>query len=146
MGLTQTGSAADTLAAFYRTLQEHNLHPLWPIADQLLTETPQPATRPWMWRWTSLLALAERAGELIAIHEGGDRRVLSLANPGLLGRPFATSTLWGAVQYLNAGEHAPAHRHTPGAIRFILRGDGVHTTVDGDACDMHQGDAQLELA
>lgn len=143
MGLTQTGTGAETLAAFYRTVQEHNLTPLWPIADQLLTETPQPATRPWMWRWTSLLALAERAGELIAIHEGGDRRVLSLANPGLLGQPFATSTLWGAVQYLNAGEHAPAHRHTPGAIRFILRGDGVYTTVDGDACDMHQGDLVL---
>jgi len=143
MGPTETGSAPETLASFYRTLEEHDLQPLWPIADQLLTQSPQPATKPWMWRWASVLALAERAGELIAIHEGGDRRVLSLANPGLLGRPFATSTLWGAVQYLNAGEHAPAHRHTPGAIRFILAGDGVYTTVDGDACDMHPGDLVL---
>lgn len=143
MGLTQTGSTPETLTAFYRTLQEHDLQPLWPIAEQLLTQAPQPATKPWMWRWTLLLTLAERAGELIAIHEGGDRRVLSLANPGLLGQPFATSTLWGAVQYLNAGEHAPAHRHTPGAIRFMLRGDGVYTTVDGDRCDMHPGDLVL---
>ena len=143
MGLTETESTPETLAAFYRTLQEHDLQPLWQIADQLLTQSPQPATKPWMWRWTLLLALAERAGKLIDIHEGGDRRVLSLANPGLGGQPFATSTLWGAVQYLNAGEHAPAHRHTPGAIRFILRGDGVYTTVNGDGCDMHPGDLVL---
>ncbi len=143
MGLTQTGSEPETVTAFYRSLKEHDLQPLWPIAEQLLPASPQPATKPWMWRWASLLALAEQAGELISIHEGGDRRVLSLANPGLLGQPFATSTLWGAVQYLNAGEHAPAHRHTPGAIRFVLRGDGIHTTVNGDACDMHPGDLVL---
>ncbi|MDQ3465260.1 MAG: cupin domain-containing protein [Actinomycetota bacterium] len=143
--MTQTGTENDseTLAAFYRSLTEHHVQPLWPIADQLIPVCPQPATQPWMWRWTSLMKLAERSGELIGIHEGGDRRVLSLANPGLLGQPFATSTLWGAVQYLNAGEHAPAHRHTPGAIRFILQGDGVHTTVNGDACDMHPGDLVL---
>jgi len=87
--------------------------------------------------------MAELAGQLIDIHEGGDRRVLSLANPGLAGLPYATSTLWGAVQYLNAGEHAPAHRHTPAAVRFILRGDGIYTTVNGDACDMHPGDLVL---
>lgn len=140
---TETGTAPETLAAFYRTLQEHYLQPLWPIAETLLPPSPQPATRPWMWRWSSLGPLSERAGDLIDIHDGGDRRVLSLANPGLLGQPFATSTLWGAVQYLNAGESAPAHRHTPAAVRFVLRGDGIYTTVDGDACDMHPGDLVL---
>jgi gentisate 1,2-dioxygenase len=98
---------------------------------------------PWLWRWKTLRELAERAGELITIDRGGDRRVLSLANPGLEGAPYATSTLWGAVQYLNPGEHAGAHRHTPGAIRFVLEGDGVYTTVNGDACDMHPGDLVL---
>ena len=142
MGLTDTGTAPEVLA-FYRSMQQHDVQPLWPIAETLLPASPQPATKAWMWRWSSLLALAERAGELVPIHEGGDRRVLSLANPGLRGQPFATSTLWGAVQYLNAGEHAPAHRHTPGAIRFILQGDGVYTTVNGDACDMHPGDLVL---
>lgn len=140
---TQAETGSEPLAAFYRSLEQHNLRPLWPIAKQLMPPTPQPATRAWLWRWSSLLALAEKAGELIDIDEGGDRRVLSLANPGLAGRPFATSTLWGAIQYLNAGEHAPAHRHTPGAIRFVLRGDGIHTTVNGDACDMHPGDLVL---
>ena len=64
-------------------------------------------------------ALAERCGDLVGISRGGDRRVLSLTNPSLGGRPYATSTLWGAVQYLRPGEVAPAHRHTPGALRFV---------------------------
>ncbi len=140
---TETGTAPEMLSTFYRALAQSDLQPLWPIAEQLLPATPQPATKAWMWRWASLWAMSERAGELIDIHDGGDRRVLSLANPGLSGQPFATSTLWGAVQYLNAGEHAPAHRHTPAAVRFILHGDGIYTTVNGDACDMHAGDLVL---
>jgi gentisate 1,2-dioxygenase len=102
-----------------------------------------PETRAWLWQWKTLRALAERAGELIAIDRGGDRRVLSLSNPGLGGQPFATPTLWGAVQYLGPGESAPGHRHTPGAIRFVLEGEGVYTMVDGDACDMRPGDLIL---
>ena len=143
MTSTQTGPGPEALTAYYRTLEEHDLRPLWPIAEELMPAAPEPATKPWLWRWSSLLEMSELAGKLIDIHQGGDRRVLSLANPGLQGLPYATSTLWGAVQYLNAGEHAPAHRHTPAAVRFILRGDGIYTTVNGDACDMHPGDLVL---
>jgi gentisate 1,2-dioxygenase len=131
------------LDQFYADLAGSDLKPLWPIAQELMPLEPKPRTVPWLWRWKTLRELAERAGELITIERGGDRRVLSLANPGLDGAPYATSTLWGAVQYLNPGEHAPAHRHTPGAIRFVLEGDGVYTAVDGDACDMHPGDLIL---
>jgi len=87
--------------------------------------------------------LAKRAGELITIERGGDRRVLALANPGLRGLPFTSTTLWGAIQYLGPGETAPAHRHTPSAIRFVMTGSGVYTTVNGDACDMEPGDLVL---
>jgi gentisate 1,2-dioxygenase len=127
----------------YAALAAHDLQPLWTQGRDLMPFHPEPATRAWLWRWHTLRALAESAGELIAIDRGGDRRVLSLSNPGLKGRPFATSTLWGAVQYLGPHESAPAHRHTPGAIRFVLEGDGVWTTVNGDACDMHPGDLVL---
>jgi gentisate 1,2-dioxygenase len=51
--------------------------------------------------------------------------------------------LWAAVQYLQAGEVAPAHRHTPAALRFVLEGDGVWTVVDGDAVPMSAGDLIL---
>ena len=140
--MTQT-SDQTRLDQFYTDLEAYDLKPLWPIAQELMPLEPRPRTVPWLWRWKTLRELAARAGELVTIERGGDRRVLSLANPGLEGLPYATSTLWGAVQYLNGGEHAAAHRHTPGAIRFVLEGDGVYTTVNGDACDMHPGDLIL---
>jgi gentisate 1,2-dioxygenase len=131
------------LSAFYAHVAAEDLQPLWTQTHNLMTEHPMPATLPWLWRWEKLKALAERAMELITVERGGERRVLSLSNPGLGGRPFATPTLWGAVQCLNPHESAPAHRHSPGALRFVIEGDGVWTTVNGDACDMHPGDVIL---
>ena len=131
------------LEAFYTDLASSDLHPLWTITEELLTHTPQPKAVPWLWPAKTLRAMADRALELIPVERGGERRVLSLGNPGLGGQPYAAGTLWGAVQCLRPGELAPAHRHTPGAIRFVLQGHGVFTTVNGDACDMHAGDLVL---
>ena len=41
------------------------------------------------------------------------------------------------------GEVAPAHRHSPAAIRFVIEGQGAFTTVDGDKCVMERGDLVL---
>lgn len=136
-------AASPELQQFYRDLGDEDLQPLWTQTRELMTSHPKPAAVPYLWTWKTLRRLAERAGELVPVERGGDRRVLALSNPGLGGLPYATGTLWGAVQYLGAGEHAPGHRHTPGAVRFVLEGDGVWTTVDGDACDMHPGDLVL---
>ena len=131
------------LAALMTDLAACDLQPLWTITRELLTPTPRPRAIPWLWHSATLTELAERSLRLIPIDRGGERRVLSLSNPGLTGSPYAASTLWGAIQCLGSGETAPAHRHSPGAIRFVLSGDGVATTVDGDACDMHPGDLIL---
>jgi gentisate 1,2-dioxygenase len=128
---------------FCGALAAHDLQPLWKIARQLMPEVPLATTQAWLWKWDHILPLAKRAGELITIERGGDRRVLALANPGLKGLPFTSTTLWGALQYLGPRESAPAHRHTPSAIRFVLSGSGVYTTVNGDACDMEAGDLIL---
>src|SRR5579863_2093597 len=112
-------------------------------ARELMPEVPLPTTQAWLWKWDDVLPLARRAGELITLERGGDRRVLALANPGLRGLPLTSTTLWGALQYLGPHESAPAHRHTPSAIRFVLTGSGVYTTVNGDACDMEPGDLVL---
>jgi gentisate 1,2-dioxygenase len=140
--MTATDTALDE---FYADVAAAEMQPLWNQTRNLMPADPalQPRAVPYLWQWKTMRALAERAGALISIERGGDRRVLSMANPGLGGAPFASPTLWGAIQYLNAGEHAPGHRHTPGAIRFVLEGDGVYTTVNGDACDMHPGDLVL---
>jgi gentisate 1,2-dioxygenase len=134
------------LAAFYADLVAARLQPLWTITEDLLPATPKPKAVPWLWPAETMRPLAERAIGLIPIERGGERRVLSLANPGLGGRPYAAGTLWGAIQCLGPRESAPAHRHTPGAIRFVLEGSGVWTTVDGDACDMGPGDLVLTPA
>ncbi|MGY1640930.1 cupin domain-containing protein [Geodermatophilus sp. SYSU D00703] len=131
------------LAALYRDLAAVDLRPLWTITEQLLTPTPQPRAIPWLWSAGTMKPLARRAIQLVPVERGGERRVLSLQNPGLGGRPYAAGTLWGALQCLGPRETAPAHRHTPGAIRWVLEGEGVWTTVDGDACDMHPGDLVL---
>ncbi|WP_310462218.1 cupin domain-containing protein, partial [Sphaerotilus sp.] len=81
-----------------------------------------------------------RAGELVPVGRGGERRAIALANPGLDGRPFATPTLWAAIQYLNARESAPVHRHSQHAFRFVVAGSGVSTVVNGDVVPMRRGD------
>lgn len=133
----------DRLESFYNDLAAADLYPLWNLTTQLLTPTPRPRALPWLWSSSTLRPLAERAIDLVPVERGGERRVLSLGNPGLGGRPYAAGTLWGALQCLGPRESAPAHRHTPGAIRFVLEGSGVWTTVDGDACDMYPGDLIL---
>lgn len=130
------------LEALYGELGDSDLQPLWKLTG-LLTDEPHVATRPYLWPAATLTRLARRSGELVGIDRGGDRRVLACANPGLGGAPYASSTLWAAVQYLGPGEVAPAHRHTPAALRFILSGDSVWTLVDGDPLHMSRGDLLL---
>src|SRR4051794_40845931 len=101
---------------------------------------PQSKAVPHMWRWSKLLPLAERAGELVPVGRGGERRAIALANPGLGGRPFVSPTLWAAIQYLNPREDAPVHRHTQNAFRFVVEGEGVWTVVNGDPVAMRRGD------
>lgn len=128
--------------SFYAELAEADLQPLWTQAG-LMPTSPPIADVPFAWRWKTLRRLAEASGELIPIDRGGDRRVLALCNPGLGGAPYATQTLWGAVQYLGPGEVAPAHHHTPGALRFVVEGAGVWTLINGDPVAMSPGDLVL---
>ncbi len=128
---------------FCGALAARDLKALWSMQTQLMPEMPLPATLPWLWKWDTIFPLAKRAGELITLEHGGDRRVLAFSNPGLGGLPFTSSTLWGAIQYLGPRESAPAHRHSPSAIRFVMAGTGVYTTVNGDACHMEPGDLIL---
>ncbi|WP_285032751.1 cupin domain-containing protein [Mycolicibacterium sp. lyk4-40-TYG-92] len=142
---TRYNSANGAIDDLYGDLAAAQLQPLWEMRG-LLTTTPCPRTIPFRWRASEMYKLAARSGELIPINEGGDRRVLAMSNPGLDGAPYISNTLWAAVQYLLPGETAPPHRHSPAALRFILDGDGVSTTVDGDSIPMARGDLVLTPA
>ncbi|TAN27113.1 MAG: cupin domain-containing protein [Castellaniella sp.] len=134
--------AAETteLQALYANFQAEHLAPLWTQLGNLMPQTPEPKTQPHLWRWERLYALAKRAGELVPVGRGGERRAIGLANPGLGGAAYATSTLWAAIQYLGPHEAAPEHRHTQNAFRFVLEGEGVWTVVNGDPIAMRRGD------
>lgn len=135
--------ATAELEEFYAEVKRKHLVPLWNVTANLLPREPKTKLLPYLWRWKDLYSLALRAGELVPIERGGERRVLSFVNPATPGKFSATYTLWGAVQILLPHETAPAHRHTPVAIRFIIQGDGAYTTVDGDKCVMGRGDLIL---
>lgn len=131
------------LAELYREFAAAGLTPLWTTREGLMPFTPQPSAVAHVWRWAHLYPLAERSAELVPVGRGGERRAISLGNPGLPGDPYTTPTLWAAIQYLAPQEDAPEHRHSQSAFRFVLEGEGVWTVVDGDPVAMRRGDLLL---
>ena len=131
---------SDDLAALYSGFEAEYLIPLWTEIGGLMPLHPRTKARPHLWRWTNLLDLAARAGDLVPVGRGGERRAIALANPALGGKPYATPTLWAAIQYLMPGEDAPEHRHTQHAFRFVVEGEGVWTIVGRDPIPMRRGD------
>ncbi|MQY14553.1 Gentisate 1,2-dioxygenase [Streptomyces sp. RB5] len=128
------------LEELYRGFEKELLVPLWTEIGDLMPAHPRSRAVPHLWRWNKLRELAARAGDLVPVGRGGERRAIALANPSLGGRPFATPTLWAAIQYLMPGEDAPEHRHTQHAFRFVVEGEGVWTVVGRDPVAMRRGD------
>ena len=145
---SHTGSVTTTehevaLDQLYADFAAHSLMPLWTVRGDLMPKAPSPHARPQVWPWADVLPIAERAGQLVPVGRGGERRAIAYANDGLKPEPYATPTLWAAAQYLGPKEVAPAHRHSQSAFRFVLEGEGVWTVVDGDPVAMRRGDLLL---
>ena len=147
-------SSANTVEVGYDefcgALAAHDLQALWSLQRKIMPDVPIPSTQPWLWKWDTIFPLAKRAGEIITIERGGDRRVLALANPGLNGLPFTSTTLWGAIQYLGPGEigaRAPSH-----AVGDPVRDGRLGRLHDGQRRRLRDGarrpdpDAELEVA
>ncbi|MCI0148791.1 cupin domain-containing protein [Paraburkholderia sediminicola] len=94
-----------------------------------------------IWRDEDMQALLARLGAEISLDRVGRRRRLRLQNFGL---PVGiTPTFWESVQVILPGEVATAHRHSANAVRFIMKGGGATTTVDGERYTMNEGDLVL---
>ncbi len=143
MTATDIGGTDQAVQTLRDDMTAAHLIPLWELEGEIMGVKPNPTTQAWLWRWEQLYDIAERSGSLIPVERGGDRRAVALANPGQGGLPYATSTLWTAVQWLNGHEVAPAHRHTSQAIRFIIDGAGSYSTVEGDRVFLERGDLVL---
>lgn len=125
--------------AFYDRISTQNLAPLWLSLANLVTPEPISPCQPASWRFSDIRAAMLEAGGLISAKEA-ERRVLVLENPGLRGQSKITTDLYAGVQMVLPGEIAPAHRHTQSALRFVLEGEGAHTSVNGERTIMHEGD------
>ncbi len=131
------------LRALYDGFANASLIPLWTQTADLMPMHPKPKAVPHVWKWATILPLAEKAGELVPVGRGGERRAIGLANPGLAPQAYVSPTLWAAIQYLGPRETAPEHRHSQNAFRFVVEGEGVWTVVDGDPVRMSRGDLLL---
>ncbi len=138
------GRLEDLPIAYREELTQHNLVPLWPSLRAVLPAgTPARKTQSIHWSYNKLRPLLLQAGELTPI-EKAERRVLVLANPGHgLEKMQASAAMYLGMQLLLPGEWAPAHYHTPNAVRMIVEGEGAYTTVDGEKCPMRRGDLIL---
>jgi gentisate 1,2-dioxygenase len=138
--MTAKTEEIDTTDSFHQRIHDNYMYGLWELASQM-TAHPMPKMKAHMWKWSLFESVIKEAGEVVPI--GNDRRALQLFNPGLEGRWATTNNLLGAIQMLLPGESAPAHRHTPTAIRFIIEGSGSYTAVDGERVIMAPGDLVL---
>jgi gentisate 1,2-dioxygenase len=142
--MQELGRLEDLPEDYRAELTAQNLVPLWPSLRAVLPPVkPVVKTRPTCWPYQAMRPLLLKAGELTPI-EKAERRVLVLANPGHgLEKMQASSTIYLGMQLLLPGEWAPAHRHTPNAVRMIVEGEGAYTTVGGEKCIMRRGDLIL---
>lgn len=142
--MNDLGRLEDLPQEYVAALRSQCLVPLWPSLRALMPAAkPQPRTRATHWPYAAIRPLLLRAGELTPI-EKAERRVLVLANSGHgLEKLQASAAIYLGMQLLLPGEWAPAHRHTPNAVRMIVEGEGAYTTVDGQKCQMLRGDLIL---
>lgn len=136
--MATTGKVSpEQMQEFYDISRQAGLTPAWMGRGH----DRKPSVEPFLWRWEQAEPLILKSGEMVTPDRDVERRVLRLTNPG---RDHGTThTISAALQLLLPGENAPAHRHTPTAIRWVLHGEGAYTTVEGDKCYMERSDLVL---
>jgi gentisate 1,2-dioxygenase len=97
---------------------------------------------PHLWKYADIRPCLEKAGELIDMYDS-ERRSLIMCNPALNGQIATTYTLFAAYRINNPNEIAPAHRHSPNAIRLGLTGHTNFTGVEGENITFGPGDLVL---
>jgi len=131
--VAQVGSDPQ-LVAFGDDARRRALMPGWDF-QSVQSNEPVPIKVPYRWSWADVLRpMMVKAYDLVDPVKA-ERRNLIMSNPGLM-RAATTQTLIAAVQGVLPGEIAPAHRHTAGALRFMIEGRGSFTNVNGEPCSM----------
>ena len=124
---------------FYGRIGQKDMRPLWEVLKGIVPKEPRTKAVAALWHREDYSQALMEAGRIISAEEA-ERRVLVLENPGLQGQAKITQSLYAGVQMVLPGEHAPSHRHTQTALRFVLQGEGAYTSVDGRDIHMSEGD------
>lgn len=132
------------LGLFDEELKGLHLRGQW-LYDDLLVKAiggPRPRGEAYIWKWNAVYPRLVEACDILP-ESFTARRSLLFQNPGFESGG-TTHTLLMGVQIIRPGELAWAHRHTLGAVRFVIKGDGnAYTAVDGEKCPMESYDLIL---
>jgi gentisate 1,2-dioxygenase len=133
--------------ALHERTRELNLFEFWSTDSETEHEAVRKLqkfdkAKPHIWRYADVLPCREKAGELIDMYDS-ERRSLIMCNPSLGGQIATTNTLFAAYRINNPNEIAPAHRHSPNAIRLGLTGHTNFTGVEGEPITFGPGDLVL---
>src|SRR5579862_6735849 len=109
------------------------------VQNELEIAEPREIAVPHIWRWRDVSPWLDKVYSGMSLKEV-HRRTLALSNPGMNGRPLATTTLLTSMSIYYPGDIAGVHRHTANASRFLLEGQGAYTTVGGEKCALERGD------
>jgi gentisate 1,2-dioxygenase len=132
---------SDSVEALNHDMAKKNLGGHWQLGLESYAPYPETTVQPCLWKWKDVYDSLMRAGEVVSMEEA-ERQNSPLAQSALRDRRD-THTIHFSFQYVKTGEHARPHRHTAAAFRFILKGSGAYTTVNGQKCVMEEGDLIL---
>jgi gentisate 1,2-dioxygenase len=135
------------MEALHERTRALNLYEFWSVGKAGEHEAVRDLARfdraaPHIWKYRDIRPCLEKAGELIDMTES-ERRSLIMCNPALKGLIATTTTMFAAYRINNPDEIAPAHRHSPNAIRFGLTGRTNFTGVEGEPITFGPGDLVL---
>ena len=127
-----------SLDNFNDEIKKKNLIGYWMIPNRSDGfREPQALFEPFLWKWAELYDALNRAVEYIRPEEAF-RRFIGFQHPQL--KMGTSHSLLMGGQMVRPGEIAPAHRHMMEAIRFVVKGKGASTIVEGEPFPMEEGD------
>jgi len=124
------------LAELDQELEAKNMSGFWKTRVPLHS-----SEAPYLWKWKDVQDATMKAKDSIGI-EAAERRAIRLVNPHAPGKS-TSRTLQFTFSVVNPGEVAAAHRHNMAAIRFVVKGRGACTNVEGERFPMEEGDLIL---
>jgi 1-hydroxy-2-naphthoate dioxygenase len=105
---------------------------------------PKPGGAPYLWPWAMVRRFLDQSCEAVP-QTYTARRSLLFNNPALV--KGTTTTINMGVQMIQPGELAWAHRHSIGALRFVIEGNpALFTVVNGVRYPMSNHDLVLTPA